>query len=186
MREEMADNAPGSGLSQALVIHASAVNVNGSAWVFLGPSGAGKSTMCQLLAPHTECLADDWTCFVSIAGNGGWLVTGADLGTKNLPFSRQNSAQQNFVPLQAIFRLRQAEALSVQRMDEFEVCQELLISFLGLPPSTRFDMKSRKLIFSHIATISRFIPGYQLYFPRLADVFQFINKEVFGNITGSD
>jgi len=57
-----------------IVLHASAVRVNGKAVLFCGPSGAGKSTLAAALAQRGLPLVTDDFCAVSISGDGAVLV----------------------------------------------------------------------------------------------------------------
>lgn len=57
-----------------IVLHASAVAVNGKAVLFCGRSGAGKSTLAAALAQRDLPLVTDDLCAVSIDGNGVPMV----------------------------------------------------------------------------------------------------------------
>jgi hypothetical protein len=52
---------------QQIVLHASAVEVNGKAVVFCGPSGAGKSTLAAALAQRDYRLLTDDVCAISFS-----------------------------------------------------------------------------------------------------------------------
>jgi len=57
-----------------IVLHASAVKVNGKAVLFLGASGAGKSTMAAALGSHGYPLISDDLCAISLAPGGSPVV----------------------------------------------------------------------------------------------------------------
>ena len=59
---------------EQIVLHASAVRVNGKAVLFCGPSGAGKSTLAAALAQRGYPLVTDDFCTISINGAGAPLV----------------------------------------------------------------------------------------------------------------
>jgi HPr serine kinase-like protein len=59
---------------QQIVLHASAVRVNGKAVLFCGSSGAGKSTLAAALAQRGYPLVTDDVCTVTVEGAGGPLV----------------------------------------------------------------------------------------------------------------
>lgn len=65
--------AAGAGL---LPMHASAVEFNGSAFIFAGPAGAGKSTLtAELLVSGARFLSDDLTIISPPHSDGGFGVT---------------------------------------------------------------------------------------------------------------
>lgn len=55
---------------EQIVLHASAVRVNGKAVLFCGPSGAGKSTLAAALAQRGYPLMTDDVCAIAVTGNG--------------------------------------------------------------------------------------------------------------------
>lgn len=59
---------------QQIVLHASAVQVNGKAVLFCGSSGAGKSTLAAALAQRGYPLVTDDVCTVTAEGAGAPLV----------------------------------------------------------------------------------------------------------------
>jgi hypothetical protein len=59
---------------EQIVLHASAVRVNGKAVLFCGPSGAGKSTLAAALAQRGYPLVTDDFCTVTVNGSGPPLV----------------------------------------------------------------------------------------------------------------
>jgi hypothetical protein len=59
---------------EQIVLHASAVRVNGRAVLFCGQSGAGKSTMAAALAQRGYPLVTEDICTLSLDGSGAPLV----------------------------------------------------------------------------------------------------------------
>lgn len=55
---------------EQIVLHASAVRVNGKAVLFCGPSGAGKSTLAAALAQRGYPLVTDDFCTITVDGAG--------------------------------------------------------------------------------------------------------------------
>ncbi|MGN6717146.1 MAG: HPr kinase/phosphorylase [Candidatus Binatia bacterium] len=59
---------------EQIVLHASAVEVNGRAIVFCGPSGAGKSTLAAALAQRGYRLLTDDVCAITLSANTAPIV----------------------------------------------------------------------------------------------------------------
>jgi hypothetical protein len=59
----------------SLVLHASAVSVQGCAMLFCGQSGAGKSTMAAMLCERGYPLLNDDVCSLRPSPQGGYTVT---------------------------------------------------------------------------------------------------------------
>jgi hypothetical protein len=59
---------------EQIVLHASAVSVNGRAILFCGASGAGKSTLAAALAQRGFPLMTDDVCAITIGSNGAPMV----------------------------------------------------------------------------------------------------------------
>jgi len=59
---------------EQIVLHASAVEVNGTAIVFCGASGAGKSTLAAALAQRGYRLITDDVCAISLSSVGAGIV----------------------------------------------------------------------------------------------------------------
>lgn len=55
---------------EQIVLHASAVRVNGKAVLFCGPSGAGKSTLAAALAQRGYPLMTDDVCAIAVSDSG--------------------------------------------------------------------------------------------------------------------
>ena len=63
---------------EQIVLHASAVEVNGQAVAFCGSSGAGKSTLAAALAQRGYRLITDDICAITLSGGGGAPIVHPD------------------------------------------------------------------------------------------------------------
>lgn len=59
---------------EQIVLHASAVHINGKAVLFCGPSGSGKSTLAAALSKRGYPLVTDDVCAISVNANGVPMV----------------------------------------------------------------------------------------------------------------
>lgn len=148
----MADNQLVPNLPGILTLHASAVAVNGEAFIFLGPSETGKSTICRLLAAYTQPLADD-LIYLAHCGGAEWKVANAEFDT-----------QVHNPPLRAIFRLYQAPAVRLEQLDDLQICRHLTDAFFEAHWQRQYDLETKKSAFTALAVVARSIPGFRLHF----------------------
>ncbi len=181
----MSDNECYFDPKEMLVVHASAVHIDGAAWIFLGRSGAGKSTICTLLNNCAQPLADD-TILVAPRLGGGWMV--ADIRDYSLlvgATTENRTSPPTIMPLQAIFQLYQAAEPRLQRIGALETCRHLVEAAIEATSPTRLRQPEIcKTIFVQMATIARSAPGYHLYFDLSAGIAETLKKE-FGLVDKS-
>jgi hypothetical protein len=163
----------------ALPIHASAVQAEGGALLFLGPSETGKSTVRQLLEAHLPALADDIVYLVPQA-EGRWGVAPVDNRAFWEPLSASEVAALRIVPLQAVLRLYRAAEPRLERIPILETCRHLIGAFFEVYWPRCCDVPAKKMAFTNLARVAAATTGYHLYFERsdktvrvLADEFQF-------------
>jgi hypothetical protein len=144
-----------------LAIHASAVQANGSALLFLGPSGTGKSTMCHFLNAYTQILALDAVFLIRRAGT--WEVANGDSRAFKRPLSLEEIATFSRIPLRAIFRLYQAPSPLLQQISSLATCRYLIDAFFEIGRQREYTYQTKQIAFSSLAAIARSVPGYQFY-----------------------
>jgi dephospho-CoA kinase len=116
---------------EQIVLHASAVEVDGKAIVFCGSSGAGKSTLAAALAKHGYRVLNDDICALTLADVGTpmvhpdgrqlklWAEAIEELGLEEIRGRRVRSCLEKFyvgphhvtteaLPLRAVYVLREA------------------------------------------------------------------------------
>lgn len=160
---------------RVLVVHASSVRMNGGALIFLGPSGAGKSTICGLFDGLAQPLTDDITYLVHDR-RGEWRVAAVGDKGKRLPESKVLACE--LVPLQAVFRIHQASLLQLEPIEPIETCHCLAAAAFEVRFWLQYGARARKQMFSHVATIARSVPGYQLHFTLTQETAERIASEI--------
>lgn len=117
----------------AILMHSSAVRLDGEALVFSGVSGAGKSTISELLATREglEKLADELLLLQAPRAPGqAWtLIVAPFLGAAGLPHGAS-------LPLAAVHLLIQAPAHRKRRVPPGEALREVMkhiLVYTGLP-----------------------------------------------------
>ena len=173
----MTDNGRPSEPFGIMLIHASAVVVNGVALIFLGPSDTGKSTICRLLSEFAQPLADDMVYLIPHM-IGEWAIACADVCAPRGPLSETEAAALEDIPLRAIFRLYQASEPRLEHISALETCRHLTAALFEFYGSQLWDIGIKKTAFSHLAPIARLVPGYALYFDRSPQTPQMISAEI--------
>jgi len=163
----------------ALPIHASAVQAEAGALLFLGPSETGKSTIRSMLEAHLPALADDIVYLVPQV-EGKWGVALVDTDAFWRPLSASEVAALSVVPLQAVLRLYRATEPRLERISPLETCRHLTGAFFEVYWPRYCDVPAKKAAFARLARIAAATTGYHLYFERsektirvLADEFEF-------------
>ncbi|HOU11808.1 MAG TPA: hypothetical protein PKZ84_01710 [Anaerolineae bacterium] len=159
-----------------LIIHASAVLINGEALLFLGKSGTGKSTVCQLLRPYATQIADDWVYLMPCDDNR-WRMASAD-ARKFYTLSEQQLANLVLTPVNTILSLSQAKEFALARLNDMTVCRCLVNAFYEVWPNINADRNLGRAVFPWIASLARMVPGYELSFTRSKNLFSFLVKEI--------
>ncbi|MBN1955296.1 MAG: hypothetical protein JW900_09635 [Anaerolineae bacterium] len=157
-------------------LHASAVAVQGGAWIFLGPGGTGKSTMLQLIGRRARPLADDKIYLVRRSQR--WIVVDAGGRDFHYSLSDQETAALDGPHLQAVVQLRQASELSLEPLVPLDVCRGLVEAFFELPWHKQYDVQTAQRVFSTLAAVARAVPGYRLHATRSPRVYPLLDAAI--------
>lgn len=137
-----------------MMLHASAVELDGKAYLFSGNSGMGKSTHTrlwqQIFGEKAQVFNDDKPALRRI--DGKWYAYGT-------PWCGKDGINQNKkVPLAGICFLQQAQENKIRRLNAREVLSRMLAQTLF-----RFqDAKNLDLLLSHVDKLVREIPVFEL------------------------
>ncbi|HRT04989.1 MAG TPA: hypothetical protein P5204_04760 [Kiritimatiellia bacterium] len=174
--------------SLGLFLHASAVDVDGGAILFLGHSTAGKSTIARKLGAERPVLADD-SVFAGKDAAGVWRVVDGgfrfDRGWG--PEEWQADVRRQFqegrgVPVRKCFRIHQAAAVRLEPMPPIELGKHLMDAAMEIDVQRKFGKKStenpsehvewheatsqRRRWFQQVAELARTCPGWHLWFAK--------------------
>jgi len=137
-----------------LMLHASAVEYRGRAYLFSGPSTVGKSTHTRLwqtlLGADVQVLNDDKPALRLV--NDRWHSYGT-------PWCGKDGINQNMkVPLAGICFLKQAKNNCIRQMSPMEA-----VSYILSQTMYKLENKSdMELLLCHIDKLARAIPVYEL------------------------
>lgn len=139
---------------KTLKIHASVIEKNGKALLFLGESGTGKSTHSRLWLEHVPgcSLLNDDEPVVRVLEDGSVRVYGTPWSGKT-PCYRNISAE-----VVAFVHLYQSPANKLSKLNSFEALSSLYTSTSVL----RCDGENKALLFDTIADILQKTPVYRL------------------------
>lgn len=149
----------------ALPLHASAVQNEGSAWLFLGPNMAGKSSLAAALAVCGACAVCDDLCAVSadthalLLGGTGVLKVGVDFGGESaarLEGDRRGRraleiAPSGPLPVAGIFCLVPGENFQLDALKPRDALQVLLGHSYG--PTFAKAFGTEKTFFAHLTRL---------------------------------
>ena len=132
-----------------LFLHASAVAVDGGAWLFLGHSTAGKSTIARMLGEAYPVLADD-AVFASKGDDGAWRVVdgGFRFGEGDFADWQERIRRQidrNPVPLRGCLRIHQATETRIAPLDPVELARYLMDAAMEIDLQRKFGRISGPL-----------------------------------------
>ena len=150
-----------------MMLHASAVALNGRAYLFSGPPGMGKSTHTRFWKqcfPEAEIFNDDKPALREL--NGTWYAYGT-------PWSGKDGINKNMkVPLKAICFLRRGKENAVRRLHGVQavsaIAEQTFIKFK--------DPKMVDLALSHLESIIQKIPVYEMTVTKTPEAALFSHK----------
>ena len=167
-------------------LHASAVNLDGGAVLFLGHSTAGKSTVARKLGAELPILADD-SVYAAKDLSGGWgLVDGSfrfgrGWGVEEwLAEVRRTYQEGRGLPLRKCFRIHKADSARIEPLAPVELGRFLMDAAMEIdlqrnprdghagaeirPRDLLHGRTMRKHWFSQVADMARSTPGWHLWF----------------------
>ena len=167
---------------EQIVLHASAVRVNGKAVLFCGSSGAGKSTLAAVLAQRGYPLITDDVCAITVTGTGAPMVHPDGRQLKlwaqaieklDLAASRgeriRNCLEKFYVepgeafteplPLGAVYALREARPPYVPGIEQPNVVDAALLLRRNAYRPSLVSRKDQKANYFHAATTIANVAG---------------------------
>lgn len=162
-----------------LGLHASAMYNDDGVLIFLGPSGTGKSTMCELLKPTMEMLANDTLYLVPQPGQRWYGVFGEGrVHGKNGLISAAEAATAPSAPLRAVFRLYQTVMPRLEPLDRLWCCRYLTDAFFEIAWQRDEPLPFKQRAFANLSAIARSTPGYAFHFGLSAQTLDALNLEM--------
>lgn len=136
-----------------MMLHSSAIEIDGSAYLFSGPSGVGKSThtgLWQRMFPQARLFNDDKPALREI--DGVWYAYGT-------PWSGKNGININMkAPIKGICFLRQGPENKIRRLYGIEAAREIMSQTIW-----RFsDTKGVDLLASVVEGLVRSVPVWMM------------------------
>lgn len=136
-----------------MMLHASAVEMDGKAYLFSAPSGTGKSTHTSLwvkeFAPRAVILNDDKPAI---------RINSNEINVYGTPWSGKTNKNLNHkVPLQAIAFLKRGETNEIHRISSLSAIERILSQTVRSS-----DKNTMVKLLDHLEQIVQRIPVYEL------------------------
>lgn len=137
-----------------LMLHASAVVVDGKAYLFSGPSGMGKSTHTglwkKIFGDSAQIINDDKPALRKIEGK--WYACGT-------PWCGKDGINQNrIVPLAGICFLKQSSEMKIVRLTVVEAMKSIFKQTI----KRRLSSEEMVLLMNHVDQLVKDIPVFEL------------------------
>jgi len=153
-------------------LHASAVNVNNKAILFLGHSTSGKSTISELMSEKYRRIADD-VVWVRCLANEKYAVTDGKhreisdsliLRDEYLKNTKTQN-QEDLIIVSNIARLFKSDSTFANRISQRQLCRYLSDALFEVDIQWQNkDIEFRKKLFASVAEMARKICGCDLHF----------------------
>lgn len=161
---------------KGLYLHASSVNINGKALLFLGHSSSGKSTISRLLSKRYPIIADDKICIFQ-KKNEEWFVCDGS----NQTYSEDENTRQNYsvkaFPLLALIRIYKSDIMDIQPISPRTTCSHIIDAVFEVDMQrNQEDLMIRKEWFKLVGDISKKIEGWHLTFKKDVSIIKSIDE----------
>lgn len=167
--------------SKGVFLHASAVNVQGKALLFLGHSNAGKSTISRLLSDDYSVIADD-KIWISQSFDGNWIAQDSTQTVRRVSDVSRLPGKDMY-PLLAVVRIFKSDSTEMLPISQKDTCRYLMDAVFEIKlQRITTDWRTRLEWFHMIADVSRKIPGLRLTFPKNKNIIKTIKKALENEI----
>lgn len=158
-------------------LHASSVNIEGKAVLFLGHSTSGKSTISEILSERYPLIADD-KIWVEIGNEGIWMAQGISETNKfGKGYSYSKKLEQH--PLWGIIRIFKANETKIEQITQRVCCKYLMDAVFEIDFQRRVtELDRKKNWFRLVADISRKTIGWHLTFQKDRSIIDVIERVV--------
>ena len=166
------EKQPGDGI----FLHASSVNINGKALVFLGHSSSGKSTIAQLLSEVFPVISDDKIYIYKKREK--WELKSGDEINKFSEFQGKLRISTDTLPILSFMRIFKAHENKIEEIESLVLCRYLTDAVFEVDNQRRVpDIKRRKEWFKVVADIARKFEGRHFFFKKESNIIQILKKE---------
>ncbi len=168
--------------SKGFYLHASAININGKAILFLGHSGSGKSTIVKLLSTEYQIIADD-KVWMSKHSSGEWYVHSLWNEINPIMSVTNKNRFKHRYPLNAIIRIHKADNFVLKKISEEKSCKDLIFSIFEIYlQRDEKRLKIRKEWFCYCSELSRMYKGLELFFKNNKKIVDFFKLNLKNDI----
>ncbi|MCK4889106.1 MAG: hypothetical protein KAS97_04185 [Candidatus Aminicenantes bacterium] len=156
-------------------LHASSIEINGKALVFLGHSSSGKSTIAQILSKEYDLVSDDK--IIVFKNNGEWFIKNGDEQSKLSEYKGNKPIASGSFPVLAFVRIFKSESNEINKIESSLLCKYLIDAVFEVDNQrNNFDIDLRKYWFHLAGDFAKRIQGWDFYFKKETNIINIINK----------
>jgi len=147
-----------------VLIHASAIAIDGRAFIFLGPSETGKTTIARMFVEkaRVQWISDD--AVYMFQESGQWYVTNADSKAFIRPTLEQQRQRFGIYSLHKILRLYRSTEPRLEVVDDVTTCRYLTDAYFEINFHTPLTIQNKQEDFGVLAAIARTLKVEMFYF----------------------
>ncbi len=170
---------------KSYVLHSSAININGKAFIFMGPSGSGKSSIVASLINYGELITEDISK-IEFSGDDGYVYPSlpvikldskifdhhkfetlkefnlaGDIGKRKGYVVKNFDHNNSSIKIHGCFILDNEKSKVIEKVGSDDAFRYLMFNSFGAIPKNQC-VKSENMLLNNISNFIRSVPIYKI------------------------